>query len=257
MMHSAIFEGVVWHNRLRPTGHRFRYRIFMMYLDLDELDRVFRGRWFWSARRPALARFRRRDHFGNETKPLIDCVRDKVEQETGARPEGSIRLLTNLSYLGYCFNPVSFYYCFDKEDQSLECIIAEVTNTPWGERTLYVLPAPEQLQTDKYLEFTPAKEMHVSPFMPMDMDYLWRFSSPGETLTVLMENSRKGKRIFNAGIRLNRREIDGRSLARLLVFRPFMTIKIILGIHWQALRLWLKRVPVFDHPDKHKSIAES
>ena len=126
-MQSAIFEGAVWHTRLHPARHRFRVRVFMMYLDLDELDRVFKRRWFWSASRPAMARFRRRDHFGDLTVALDECVRNKVEKETGRRPGGPIRLLTNLSYLGYCFNPVSFFYCFDRDDDALECIIAEVT----------------------------------------------------------------------------------------------------------------------------------
>lgn len=256
-MQSAIFEGSVKHRRLNPVGHAFRYKLFMMYLDLDELDRVFHGRWFWSAKRRALARFRRQDHFGDAEIPLDVCVRDEIEEKTGQRPEGPIRMLTNLSYFGYCFNPVSFFYCFDRNDDCLEFIVAEVNNTPWGERTLYVLPAPQLQKAQKHMEFTPEKVMHVSPFMQMDVDYRWRFSTPGESLTVFMENSRNGEKIFDAGLHLQRTEIDALSLARILTFHPFMTFKVILGIHWQALRLWLKRVPIFDHPDKKKSIAES
>ena len=104
---------------MQPTGHEFVYRLFMMYLDLDELDSVFRHRWFWSVKRPALARFRRENHLGDATVPLDTAVRDLVLAETGSRPQGPVRLLTNLSYFGYCFNPVSFYYCFDSADEWL------------------------------------------------------------------------------------------------------------------------------------------
>ncbi len=138
-MDSAIFAGQVRHRRIQPTGHEFVYRLFMMYLDLSELDTVFRHRWLWSTRRSALARFRRENHLGDATVPLDQAVRDLVEGETGSRPQGPVRLLTNLSYFGYCFNPVSFYYCFDAADQQLETIVAEVNNTPWGERFCYVL----------------------------------------------------------------------------------------------------------------------
>jgi DUF1365 family protein len=222
----------------------------MMYLDLAELDEVFKQRWFWSTKRRALARFRRQDHFGDANRPLDQCVRDKVESETGVRPKGRVCLLTNLSYFGYCFNPVSFYYCFDEAGESVEAIIAEVNNTPWGERTLYMLT--DQLDAQGHMEVTPEKVMHVSPFMQMDVDYRWRLSTPREKLTVFMQNSRSGKKIFDASIDMRRTEITGRSLARMLVSYPFMTARVMLGIHWQALRLWLKGAPVYDHPGKNK-----
>ncbi len=249
-MKSAIYEGWVSHRRQDPVDHEFRYSLFMMYLDLAELDEVFEGRWFWSVKRRALARFRREDHFGEASQPLDECVRDKVECETGVRPRGRICLLTNLSYFGYCFNPVSFYYCFDDTGNSVEAIIAEVNNTPWGERTLYVLANPPDARG--HMEVTPEKVMHVSPFMQMDVDYRWRLSTPRESLTVFMQNSRSGKKIFDASLNLERTEITGGSLARILVSYPFMTARVMLRIHWQALRLWLKGAPVHDHPDKNK-----
>lgn len=235
---------------MQPTGHAFVYRLFMMYLDLSELDVVFKHRWFWSTRRFALARFRRENHLGDAAIPLDQAVRDRVEAETGTRPLGPIRLLTNLSYFGYCFNPVSFYYCFDIDDQRLETIVAEVNNTPWGERHCYVLTESMNRGEHKHKRFSPAKRMHVSPFMPMDIDYDWRFSTPSGRLAVYMENARNGRKIFDATLAFKRTEISAGSLARVLVTYPFMTLKIIAAIHWQALRLWLKRVPVYDHPSK-------
>ena len=253
-MKSAIYEGQVKHRRVLPREHAFDYRVFMVCLDLSELDHVFAGRWFWSTRRKALARFRREDHLGEASAPLEQSVRDRVEHRTGQRPDGPIRLLTNLSYFGYGFNPVSFYYCYDREDRQVETIVAEVNNTPWGEQTCYVLDGRKYAGGAAHRQFSPAKEMHVSPFMPMDIDYEWRFSEPRLKLGVYMENAQKGEKIFDATLNLNRVEISGRSLARVLVVYPFMTLKIILAIHWQALRLWLKRVPVYDHPHKQEQL---
>jgi DUF1365 family protein len=183
---------------MQPTGHEFVYRLFMMYLDLSELDTVFSNRWVWSTKKIALARFRRENHLGDATVPLDQSVRDLVESKTGNRPQGPIRLLTNLSYYGYCFNPVSFYYCFDAEDRKLETIVAEVNNTPWGERFCYVLGEAMNQGKSEHKRYSPVKQMHVSPFMPMDIDYDWRFSSPQKTLAVHMENARQGRKIFDA-----------------------------------------------------------
>ncbi len=246
-MHSAIFEGQLSHRRLQPVAHAFRYRLFMLYLDLAELDQVFRGRWLWSTRRPAPARFRRRDHFGDPAVPLDESVRALVAERTGRRPRGPIRLLTHLSYFGFCFNPVSFFYCYDRSGDRLETIVAEVNNTPWGERHLYVLDATGA-EDGRIPEFTPAKALHVSPFMPMDVDYRWRFSAPGRRLGVNMELTRSGDRVFSAALALARTEISGPALARVLTGYPLMTLKVMAAIHWQALKLWQKGAPVYDHP---------
>ena len=254
-MESCIYEGRVKHTRTDPVLHRFSYRMFMMYLDLDELPTLFRKRWLWSATRPALARFRREDHLGAPDEPLPESVRGLVERETGTRPQGPIRVLTNLSYFGYCFNPVSFYYCFEEDGETLQTIVAEVNNTPWGERDTYVLPDSMDVGKRGIRRFKPEKKMHVSPFMPMDVDYDWCFTEPAGRVSVYMANSSAGKRMFDASINLTRKEITGGNLASVLARFPFMTFKVIAGIYWQALRLWLKRCPVYQHPDKRQKIA--
>ena len=256
-MHSAIFEGRVSHRRQKPAEHAFEYGLFMMYLDLAELDKVFKGRWLWSARKRALARVDREDHMGDPNQPLDEAVRELVREQTGRRPEGPVRLLTHLRYFGYCFNPVSFYYCYHADGEALSAIVAEVNNTPWGERHCYVLDTKGQPGGQQPWRHSPQKMMHVSPFMPMDIDYEWRFNSPGARLNVHIENHRKGEKLFDATLRLRRREITGASLARVLIQYPLMTFKVVWSIHWQALRLWLKRVPFIAHPEKHIQVKES
>jgi DUF1365 family protein len=249
-MHSALYHGWLDHRRLAPRRHAFRYRLFMAYLDLAELDQVFRGRWLWSTRRRALAWLRRADYLGDPNVPLDTAVRDRVERELGERPAGPIRMLTNLRMFGFAFNPVTFYYCFDRAGERVESIVAEITNTPWNERHAYVLPAHRSEGRGAKLRFRFGKSFHVSPFMPMEIDYDWRFTRPGSRLAVHMENRRAGATLFDATLALERREISGASLAAALIRYPFATLKVFAAIYWQALRLWAKRVPFHAHPAK-------
>jgi hypothetical protein len=215
----------------------------MAYLDLAELDEVFRGRWLWSAERPALAWFNRADYLGDAAVPLDEAVRERVRCETGVRPRGPIRLLTHLRMFGHCFNPVSFYYCFDALGERVETVLAEITNTPWRERHAYVLPA-----RDGELHFRFGKSFHVSPFMPMALEYDWRFGAPGRHLAVHMANHDSSGKVFDATLALERREIGAASLAGALARHPFMTLRVLGAIHLQALQLWAKRVPSYTHP---------
>lgn len=252
-MQSCIYEGRVSHTRLQPVVHRFDYRLFMLYVDLDELPGLFARHWLWSASKPALARFRRDRHLGSGD--LKTAVADLVLAKAGFRPAGPVRLLTNFAYFGYWFNPVSFYYCFGADGKSVEAIVVEVNNTPWGEQHCYVETCRDQPR-GKPWRFEVTKAMHVSPFMPMDVRYTWVLKQPAERLSVFMANRSAGSRDFKAMLNLERREISSRALAGVLLRYPFQTMTTIARIHWQAFCLWLKRVPVFPHPDKVATAAE-
>lgn len=246
-MNSAIFRGEVRHRRFEPVPHAFRYRVWQLWLDLDEIDRVFDGRWLWSAERANVFSFRSRDHLDGSDAPLAPRIRDLVAQRTGVRPHGPVRLLTYPRCWGYVFNPVSFFYCHG-QDGRVAAIVAEVNNTPWGERHLYVLGAPSDEGAGGAHRYRFAKEFHVSPFHGMDSAYDWRFTDPGRSLVVHMECLRGGRTFFDSTMTLERREISGASLAAAAARHPFMTGKVIAAIHLQALLLWVKRVPTFRHP---------
>jgi DUF1365 family protein len=245
-MKSAIYRGTVRHRRRRPKAHDFTYGLFMMYLDLAELPQLFDRFWLWSARRPAPGWFRRDDYLGDAQIDLDRAVRDEAERLTGARPLGPVRMLTHLRYFGYVMNPVTFYYCFDARDESVDTILAEINNTPWDERHVYALRSEGGPASGTPHRFR--KAFHISPFMSMEQDYSWRFSAPNQRLFVHMENHADGEPLFDATLQLRRHEIGHATLASALARYPWMTARVVTAIYWQAFRLWLKRTPYFEHP---------
>jgi len=218
----------------------------MAFIDLCEIDELLRNRSLLSASRYAPIAFRRRDYIGDADVPLDRAVRARVAQHTGFMPSGPIRLLTHLAHFGYCFNPVSFYYCFDARGERVETVLAQITNTPWGERHEYVLRRTDE---GGRIRERFEKRFHVSPFMAMDMEYEWRFSAPNRTLAIHMDvGGNSGSKTFDATLVLARRPITDANLARMLVVRPLMTARVIGAIYWQALRLYLKGAPFHPHP---------
>ena len=241
---SAVYEGTVRHVRHEPREHRFALRLGLPYVDLERLDDLLQGRWLWSARRRNVAWFRRADYMAPHDVPLAEAVRRRVEEVAGVRPSGPVCMLGHLRTLGWCFNPVTFYWCFGS-DGSAAFLVAEITNTPWGERHSHVLDLRGGGGTRRHVF---PKSFHVSPFLPMDLVYEWRVAPPGERLGVHMRCLREGRCVLEATLALRRRAWGAAALRRLLVRHAGMTWRVSLAIYVQALRLALKRVPFHAHP---------
>ncbi len=248
MTASAIYEGRLRHRRFEPVEHSFSYRLFMAYLDLDELPAVLDPFPLWSARRAAPAHFNREDYMGDPARPLAECVREAVEHQAGIRPEGPVRLLANLRYFGHVFNPVCFYYCFDPGGERVEAVVADVNNIPWGESHPYVMTRGEQRGSVVSGEVD--KALHVSPLMGMDQTYSLRATEPGDDLLVHIDSNPvgEGAKAFDATLSMRRRELSGPVLTKILARYPAMSLQVVGRIYAQALRLKLKGAKYFPHP---------
>lgn len=255
-MESCIYQGQVSHRRETPIEHRFSFPLFMMYLDLEELPTLFREYAMWGVDCFRPASFHRRDHLGEPNEPLDQSVRALIEQRTGKLHAGPVRLLTHLRYGGFGFNPVSFYYAFEEDRERIGAVVAEVHNTPWGERFCYVLDGdPLERPTDR-LEVLTKKSFHVSPFMGMQQTYDWKIETPGEDLSLRIASREDDEQIFEAALSMKRTEINRESLTRALYQYPLMTTRIVAGIYWQALRLWSRGARFHPHPRRGEDSME-
>ena len=244
-MKSRIYQGWLRHRRHQPREHSFRYRVFMPFICLDELPELFRGNPLWSASGPALARFKRSDFLGDPDRPLANEVRRRIQEETGNTHRGPIYLLANLRYFGVQMNPIACYYCYSEDESRLEYLVAEVNNTPWDERHSYVLQGPD---SGRWLHAEFDKAFHVSPFNPMDMRYRWRSNLPDRRLVLHLANEQGGDTMFDASLSLTGKPMTASALNGYLLRYPFMTVKVALAIYWQALKLFIKGMPIYGHP---------
>jgi DUF1365 family protein len=240
-----LYSGSIGHRRFAPRAHAFTYRIGMLYLDLDEQDALFALSPLAGRGRFAPFGFRETDYLPEATRSgqsLRDAVRERLQQALGRTIDGPIRLLTQPRSWGFAFNPASFFYCFDREEK-LQAILCEVSNTPWGESYHYVMPAsgPGRQQ------FAVAKGFHVSPFLPRDLEHHMSFSQPDQRLGIHIEDRQGDLRVFDASLSLQRQPLTRGNLHRHLLAFPWMTVKTVVSIYWQAVRLLLKRMPLFSH----------
>mgnify|MGYP006059022523 FL=1 len=217
----------------------------MLYIDLDKISESFAKNWFWSANKFNLASFKRSDFFGDTKKSIKNSINELLFETLKYKHVGKIFLLTNIRYFGYCFNPVSFYYCEDSKGK-LIAIVSHITNTPWDEKYAYVNDCRDIPSSSKHFEFD--KAFHVSPFMPMNMKYKWIFSTPKDFLFVSMDNIKKDTLCFNATLKLTKKAWTPQALNRILFLSLPFSIKTIFLIYWNALVLAIKRVKFYPHP---------
>ena len=249
-MNSAFYVGRLAHARMTPKQHRFSYRVFMPFVDVDSVSDITRRATGWGSRGLAPARFGRSDFLGDERLSVAEAVKQRIFEETEQHFEGQIFLLANWRYFGLQNNPIACYFCKGKTSQRLEFIIAEVTNTPWGERHSYVLPVNHE---EALFQTEFKKELHVSPFHGMQQRYRWSSTVPDESLAIKLTNLEGGERVFHASLTLTRLPVTRLTGLSLLARFPFETAKVTVGIYWQALVLFLRRVPLFAH-SKNNSV---
>jgi uncharacterized protein len=247
----GLYTGTLRHRRFSPQKHEFTYTLFMAWMDIDRIPELMARSPWTSYNRFNWASFDERDHFGEPNLPLRERVRQDARLHGIELPQGPIYLLTHLRYLGYCFNPIPFYFCYDQEG-GLDTVLAEVHST-FGESRNYWLAAHNRQASNTALHYRCPKDMHVSPFMGMNLDYEFVLTRPADQLiahmnTIQRDEAAGPRPFFDATLALNREPWTARNLGRILLLHPWMTAKVIGAIHWEALRLFLKRVPVFTHP---------
>ncbi|MDC0182600.1 DUF1365 domain-containing protein [Nitrosomonadales bacterium] len=243
-MHS-IYKGTISHTRHLPKKHQFKYSICMLYVDLEQIETAFDKNFFWSYNKMNLASFNEADYYKIGNQKVFTSIKKLIKKRINTKVDGKIYLLTNAKYFGYCFNPVSFYYCFNKLNK-LIVIVSHITNTPWNEKYAYVHDCRNIKNGAK--KFKLDKEFHVSPFMPMDINYKWTFTEPKDFLYVSMDNYQKNEFNFNATLKLTKKAWTPWALNRLLLKFPPSSLKTIFTIYWNAFILLIKKIPFYPHP---------
>jgi len=239
VIESGLFVGTLRHRRFTPVAHAFTYPLFMALVDIDRLPQLMRTSRLTSHNKWNWATFDDRDHLGDPNRPLRERLAADAAREGIEVPTGRIFLLTHLRFLGHCFNPVSFFYCFDRADR-LQAVLAEVSNTFGGRHNYWLRPAT----ASPTFRAAATKSLYVSPFLPMNLEYSFAFTPPERSLVAHIQVFASGSRCFDATLSLERRPWSASEIRRALVRHPAMAASVVARIHWQALRLWWKGVPL-------------
>ncbi|WP_028022568.1 DUF1365 domain-containing protein [Enterovibrio calviensis] len=238
---SGLYVGSVRHRRFTPVEHRFTYPMFMPLIDLDEVESLAKNVRGFSLRKWGVATFHRPDYLQGRTDTK-QAVQDKVFELTGERHNGKVLALCHLRYFGVYFSPVNFYYLYD-EDGNWRYMLAEVSNTPWNQRHYYAIPAGKNWENDK--------AFHVSPFNPIEQKYVWKLRPLNKTAFIHLETHRDDRE-FDATLAMTKKPFSSAELTKLIVKTPVMTVKVVASIYWQALKLWIKGAPLYNHPAQAK-----
>lgn len=240
-MESALYHGQVDHARFTPIKHRFTYDITLFWIKLSEVEELTKKVRFFSSKKIAWVRFKPSDYLDGDNAPLQDRVLNKMSALAGEELKGNIYMLGQMRTLGLYFSPVNFYFLQQEAQTEFSHMLAEVSNTPWDEKHCYLVDMNDQTDNDK--------AFHVSPFNPIDMQYRWRVTQPNEKFAMSL-SCIKGQKHFEAGLALVKQPLTTETLKAALIKVPSFTIKSLLGIYWQALKLFIKGAPIYDHPNK-------
>jgi len=252
-LHSSIYEGTVVHERVRPKRHHLRYDVFTMLLDLDELPELDRRSRLFGYNRTAVLSFYDEDHgptTGGALRPWVEARLAEAGLESDG---GAIRLLCYPRIFGYVFNPLSVYFCY-RQDGALSAILYEVCNT-YKERHTYIIPVDDPSRN--VIKQRCGKALYVSPFIDMKAEYLFRIVPPADNVNIVIRQEDADGLLLAAAFQGARQPFTARSLTRNLIRFPFLTLKVIGAIHWEALRMWLKGIPVFDHHPAKQAVQSS
>ena len=248
-LQSSVYEGRVFHQRLRPRKHRLSYRVFSLLVDLDEVSSLHKRLAFFSHNRFNLFSFWDKDYGSGQDTSLAQYARNTLAEAGLDLTGGSIKLLCYPRLFGYAFNPLSVYYCYSS-DHELKAIIYEVSNT-FDERHSYLIMVDQD--GAQSVRHSCKKDFYVSPFMDMDATYHFRISRPSDRLTVFIDQHDKEGSLLKASFSGRSKPLSDKLLISLLLRYPLMSVKVIGGIHWEALKLWRKGLKVFDRPAPPKN----
>ncbi|MCX7553925.1 DUF1365 domain-containing protein [Marinicella sp. S1101] len=247
-------DGFVIHSRRTPKNHRFKYRMCWFFLDLKHLDDLAGQSKLFAHNKWGITAIHDKDYINPSSQPIITKLSAFIKQKTGKDYEGDAWLFTHPRFLGYGFNSVNFYFCY--QDRQLLYIVSEINNTPWGEKHLYLHDFLDHKTildaADNHHVFEFDKQFHISPFVPMDVHYCWKFRVEKEHLSIKMSLNKNDVNVMNVVLDTNITPIMENEVNRVVFSRPFQCWKMSLGIYWQAFKLWIKKVPIFDHPATKK-----